>query len=73
MTPRCPDTVNGQHGPADAYGRCPWCGVKFTVSAWAPERTPCTELTDAYGLHFDPDWTALDPDQIRDRYQSGRA
>ena len=71
---RCPEAT--QHGPLDAYGRCPWCRRKVEATrpapapAWGPYAE--TELTAAYGEHYDPDHGALSRDQIRARYEMGQ-
>lgn len=68
----CSEALN--HGPADGRGRCPWCGVKYTSAQPAPPIgwDGPSELTEAWGEHFDPDYGALSPDQIRHRYQMGQ-
>lgn len=55
---RCPEAAYGEHGPADARGRCPWCGRKYVSAMPAPDSYPVSELTDAYDMHYDPDWGA---------------
>lgn len=56
--PRCPDTVNGYHGPADVYGRCPWCGFKYTHARGRAQAYPYVEgdLVEAYRRTYDPDY-----------------
>lgn len=56
--PRCPESINGGHGPADAYGKCPRCGIKYTTTQPRPPQwaMPISDLTDAYGLMWDPDY-----------------
>lgn len=66
----CPEALS--HGPADGRGRCPWCGRRYTSPAPRPDVSDPSDLTDAYELHFDPDYGALDHDQIRRRYQLGQ-
>lgn len=55
--PRCPESINGGHGPADTYGKCPWCGIKYTGTQPRPPREPIlSELDDAYAQRWDPDY-----------------
>lgn len=65
----CPEAFH--HGPADAYGRCPWCGRKYTNTQPMPRVGEMTELTDAYGYAYDPDHGALSTEEIRARYRMG--
>ncbi len=53
----CADTVDGQHGPADAYGKCPWCGSRYThVMPRAGGPHPPGEIETAYRRTYDPDF-----------------
>lgn len=48
-----------RHGPADRYGRCPWCKTKYTYGAgrYLPEiRSWRSDLDDAYDRQWNPDW-----------------
>lgn len=60
MTPygyeRCPETYDGRHGLSDVRGCCPYCKQKYEPSARFPEHLPVSELSDAYGTFYDPDW-----------------
>jgi hypothetical protein len=69
---RCPEST-GPHGPADAYGRCPWCGTKYTSTAPRPEAFDETDLTDAYEEFYDPDHGSRTWQQIQARYRMGQA
>lgn len=54
---RCPDTVAGDHGPADAQGICPWCGARYTHVSPAPPGQPVLgEIEAAYRTVYDPDY-----------------
>lgn len=69
--PICSESVSG-HGRADQQGRCPWCRRKInSVVGYQPRRWEPSELTEAYGRFYDPDWDALTRDQVRERYQRG--
>lgn len=53
----CPDTLYGYHGPADTYGKCPWCNTKYEATAKAPRpRRIKGEGVSAYEYHYDPDY-----------------
>lgn len=67
---KCPEAI--MHGPADGSGKCPWCGRKYTVAVRVPIDFPMSDLTQAYGKHYDPDFDVLTPDQIRARYEMGQ-
>lgn len=67
---RCPEAIT--HGPADGKGKCPWCGRKISAAMSAPMVTDISELTEAYGRAYDPDYDSLTYDQIRRRYQMGQ-
>jgi hypothetical protein len=57
--PPCPDTVNGFHGPANARGCCPWCGVKWMYVMRKPSTgVPIAEqeMDNAYAYVYDPDY-----------------
>lgn len=69
----CPDTAMGRHGPLDGRGRCPWCRQKVDAAQPAPHRfAEESELTHAWSEYYDPDYGALSPAQIRQRYQMGQ-
>jgi hypothetical protein len=53
---RCPDTLIGDHGPLDRYGKCPWCGSQVGAPTRMPEIHDISELTWYYTQHYDPDW-----------------
>jgi hypothetical protein len=56
---RCPDTVNGAHGPLDRAGRCPWCDRKVGAALPMPsEGIARSDLSEYYDLFFDPDYSA---------------
>lgn len=67
---RCTEAI--RHGPADGAGKCPWCGRKYEVALRAPTEFPMSDLTLAYGKHYDPDFDVLTHDQIRARYEMGQ-
>lgn len=53
----CPDTIMGRHGPADKYGRCPWCHTKYEASIRKPPlENVLAECDSAYGYYYDPDF-----------------
>lgn len=64
---RCSEAI--QHGPADALGRCPWCGTKYTSKRARPDwgNAP-SDLMMAYATHYDPDLPGLEPAALRRRY-----
>lgn len=66
----CQDAI--QHGPADGTGKCPWCGMKIATTMGRPPRVPVTELTEAYGEHYDPDYGALTRAEINARWAMGQ-
>lgn len=53
----CPNTIMGRHGPADVYGKCPWCRTKYeqTVKAPHPRKIKGAGVS-AYEYHYDPDY-----------------
>ena len=53
----CPDTTNGHHAPPDVYGRCDWCGRKYTgkVTQGRRERRK-SEIVLAYEYVYDPNF-----------------
>jgi hypothetical protein len=53
----CPDGAL-RHGPPDSAGRCPWCRTQIEAPLPAPRSYAVSELTDAYGQHYDPDYEA---------------
>jgi hypothetical protein len=53
---RCPETYDGRHSLSDPDGRCRYCRVTFERPARMPEHVQVSELTSAYGEHYDPDW-----------------
>lgn len=59
LSDNCPEAI--QHGPLDAKGRCPFCIRKVGPTVPAPRRVPVSEMTEWYGLYFDPDWGVEDP------------
>lgn len=59
ITDDCPEAF--RHGPPDAKGRCPFCGGKCAPAVPAPRSVPVTELTEWYGVFYDPDWGVEDP------------
>lgn len=62
-----------QHGPADGQGRCPWCRTKhIDARPRAYDHEPVSELTLAYEQFYDPDFSALTPDDIARRYAMGQ-
>lgn len=66
----CPKAM--VHGSADAAGKCPWCRRKITSALPAPKDFGISDLTMAYGRHYDPDFDTLTHDQIRQRYEMGQ-
>lgn len=55
----CPESVTGIHGLADRQGLCPWCRQKVDAKAPRPPFGPTrSELEEAYGMMWDPDWGA---------------
>ena len=66
---RCPEAFT--HGPPTGDGRCPWCDRVVAARAPRPASFPVTELTEAYGEHYDPDFGALTPSEVRRRYATG--
>lgn len=54
----CPESVTG-HGDPDRKGLCPWCRRKIDsrMPKPPPERV-ASELEEAYGMMWDPDWGA---------------
>jgi hypothetical protein len=54
----CPESVTG-HGLADKQGKCPFCRRKVDSKQprpLAPKAFPRTELDQAYGYMWDPDF-----------------
>ncbi len=53
----CEASVTG-HGSVDIQGCCPWCGIKLEAKQrrLAPQIGATTEIDDAYGYHWDPDY-----------------
>jgi hypothetical protein len=71
----CSESVSGRHSPARADGRCDWCGKRATFDpppSPGPDGWEPSDLTEAYGYHYEPDYGAESLDQIRNRYQTGR-
>lgn len=66
----CPEAIT--HGPADTAGKCPWCRRKIASATPAPKDFAVSDLTLAYGRHYDPDFDVLTHDQIRQRYEMGQ-
>jgi hypothetical protein len=52
---RCRESVSGIHVP-DHAGLCRWCRQRVDRPAPRPQRFDRSELTEAYGYHYDPDW-----------------
>jgi len=52
----CPDAIGGRHGPADAYGKCPWCGKKYEQAvSFHPSAVKGAEVS-SYEYHYNPDY-----------------
>lgn len=51
----CSGSVTG-HGSADRDGRCPWCLRRMEPPLSRPVAVPSTDLGDAYGYFYDPDF-----------------
>jgi hypothetical protein len=51
----CPKAIGGHD--IDRYGRCAWCGARIGPPVPRPDRFDGpSELTDAYGIYYDPDY-----------------
>jgi hypothetical protein len=53
----CPEATWGLHSAPDPRGCCYWCRRRIDAPAARPERHPISDLTEAYGLFYDPDWS----------------
>lgn len=53
----CSKSVTG-HGSSNKDGKCPYCGYKTgpKMKRLAPQIGATTDLDDAYGYHWDPDY-----------------
>ena len=53
----CPESVSRSHDP-DRHGNCRWCDRKVGPPVARPTWRPSdgTELGDAYGYFYDPDY-----------------
>lgn len=51
----CSGSVSSAH-MADAKGKCSWCGRRVAAATPKPDRYDVSELTEAYGYHYDPDY-----------------
>lgn len=58
MSALCPGSVTGIHGDPDRHGICPWCSSKVMSALPKPPlgRGYSTELDEAYGYIYDPDY-----------------
>lgn len=71
----CPEAF--RHGPADASGRCPWCGSRYARPRPRPRLRPrplseaTSDLRLAYEEFYDPDFGGLAPADIEHRYLMG--
>lgn len=54
---RCPDTLDGNHGPIERNGRCRWCAKRLYPPLATPiPRVAVSELSSAYRYYYDPDF-----------------
>jgi len=68
----CPESVTG-HAQNDRSGKCCWCGKQIDPPVPRSNRGyGMSELTDAYNEFYDPDYGALTPAQIAQRYRMGQ-
>lgn len=51
----CRQSAGSNHVP-DRAGLCRWCRQRVARPAPRPQRFDRSELTEAYGYHYDPDW-----------------
>lgn len=58
ITEDCDEAI--RHGPPDGAGKCPFCDRKIAPKFPAPKRYPVSELTEQWGLYYDPDWDPWD-------------
>ena len=68
----CPEAI--MHSvETDRRGRCLYCGQQVAPAAAAPgsQRFEPSELTEAYGEHYDPDHGARSWQEIRRRARMG--
>ena len=57
FTKECPESVSGHSGEqSSADGRCRWCGRNVYGSAPRPVAFEESQLSEAYGMFFDPDY-----------------
>lgn len=70
----CPETGVGmrQHGPADQQGRCPWCGRAYVSPTPPAVSSGPSELAEAYGTFYDPDWSGLGSVELARRWRGGQ-
>ncbi|HEX8113013.1 MAG TPA: hypothetical protein VF516_35020 [Kofleriaceae bacterium] len=59
------------HGPADAYGRCPWCRQKYTHAVHPRGTASIAKLAEAYNTTYDPDHGALGVTELERRHRAG--
>jgi len=52
----CPESVTGHDTGGREDGRCTWCRARIDGPAPRPDAFPVSDLTDAYGYHYDPDY-----------------
>jgi hypothetical protein len=66
----CPDTAGMRdHSPADKYGKCSWCGRKYTSAMPKPALRPTvSDLTLAYHQTYDPDFGSKYDSDLYDNY-----
>jgi hypothetical protein len=53
----CRRSASSVHVP-DRAGLCRWCRQRVDRPVRKPERFPLTDLSEAYGYFYDPDWGA---------------
>lgn len=54
----CPESVSGHDSSGRRDGKCTWCLKPIDSSQPRPDSFPGpSELTDWYGIYFDPDYT----------------
>lgn len=62
FTEECSESVSGHSGEqSSADGRCRWCGLKVYGPAPRPVSFEESELSEAYGIFFDPDYEPYEP------------
>lgn len=71
----CSGSVSGHDAGGTTDGSCTWCG-RSNINTLGPvnraQSFEPTELRETYDYYHDPDFGALDTDQLRTRYQTGR-